>query len=71
MAKYDVNTTTLGTLLDDPQVVEILEKHAPGITSNPMIGMAKDMTAAQAMSMAGNVLSQDKIEAIKREVEQL
>jgi hypothetical protein len=71
MARYDVNTTTLGTLLEDPQVVEILEKHAPGITSNPMIGMAKGMTAAQAMSMAGSVLDQDKVEAIKREVEQL
>ena len=40
MAKYDPNTTTLGELLADPDVVAILEKHAPGITSNPMIGMA-------------------------------
>ena len=40
MARYDINTTTLGTLLDDPEVAALLEEHAPGLTSNPMIGMA-------------------------------
>jgi hypothetical protein len=71
MAKYDLNSTKLGTLLDDPQVVEILEKHSPGITSNPMINMVRDMTVGQAMGMAGGVIGQDKVEAIQREVEQL
>ena len=36
MARYDITSTTLGTLLEDPEVVAIMEKHAPGITSNPM-----------------------------------
>jgi hypothetical protein len=71
MAKYDLNSTKLSTLLDDPQVVEILEKHSPGITSNPMINMVRDMTVGQAMGMAGGVIGQDKVEAIQREVEQL
>ena len=52
MAKYDINSTTLGELLDDPEVVGIFDKYAPGLTSNPMIGMAKCMTAAQAMGMS-------------------
>ncbi|MCA0435106.1 MAG: hypothetical protein M9891_15790 [Austwickia sp.] len=71
MAKYDVNTTTLGDLLDDPEVVGIFDKYAPGLTSNPMIGMAKGMTAAQAMGMAGPMIGQDKLDAIKAEVEAL
>lgn len=71
MAKYDINSTSLGELLDDPQVVEIFEKHAPGITSNPMIGMAKGMSAAQAVGMAGGMIGQDKVDAIKAEVEAL
>ena len=53
MAKYDLTTTTLGTLLADPQVVEIMERHAPGITNNPMLAMAKGMPAEQAVGMAG------------------
>ena len=37
MARYDENTTTLGQLLDDPEVVAIFDKHAPGVSTNPMI----------------------------------
>ena len=65
MAKYDLTTTTLGAMLEDPDVVAIMEKHAPGITSNPMLGMAKGMPAAQAMGMAGGMIGQDAVEAIK------
>ena len=34
----------LGDLLTDPRVVAILEKHLPGASKNPMIGMARSMT---------------------------
>lgn len=68
MAKYDLNTTTLGTLLDDPEVVAIMERHSPGLTSNPMIGMGKSMTAAQVMGMAGGIIGADKAQAIQRDV---
>ena len=68
MAKYDLTATTLGEMLEDPAVVEIMEKHAPGITSNPMLGMAKGMPAAQAMGMAGGMIGQDAVEAIERDV---
>jgi len=36
--------TKVGTLLKDPRAVEIIEKYAPGISKNPLIGMAKSMT---------------------------
>jgi hypothetical protein len=71
MAKYDLNATTLGELLDDPEVVAIMEKHAPGITSNPMIGMAKGMPAAQAVAMAGGMIGADAVAAITTDVEAL
>ncbi len=68
MARYDLTTTKLSTLLDDPEVVEIMERHSPGITSNPMIGMAKGMTANQVMGMAGGTIGQDKVQAIQRDI---
>ncbi len=71
MAKYDLTTTTLGSLLEDPDVVAIMEKHAPGITSNPMLGMAKGMPAAQAVGMAGGMIGQDAVSAIMSDVEAL
>ncbi len=71
MARYDITTTTLGTLLEDPDVVAIMEKHAPGITSNPMIGMAAGMPAAQAVAMAGGMIGNDAVSAITDEVTSL
>lgn len=68
MARYDLNTTTLGTMLEDPEVVQIMERHSPGITSNPMIGMAKGMTGNQVMGMAGGMLGADKVQAIKDDI---
>ncbi|MBA2555166.1 MAG: hypothetical protein H0V10_16040 [Geodermatophilaceae bacterium] len=68
MAKYDLDTTTLATLLENPEVVAIMEKHSPGITSNPMIGMAKGMTANQVMGMAGGVIGTENAQAIRRDV---
>ena len=36
--------TTVGEILKDTHAVEILEKYVPGISENPMLGMAKEMT---------------------------
>jgi len=36
--------TKVGDILKDVGAVKILEKHAPGVSKNPMIGMAKGMT---------------------------
>lgn len=43
--------TKLGDILKDTHAVEILERHAPGISKNPMIGMAKGMTLKSLLAM--------------------
>ncbi len=43
--------TKLGDLLNDTHAVDVLEKHAPGISKNPMIGMAKGMTLKTLLDM--------------------
>jgi hypothetical protein len=43
--------TTVGTLLDDTGAVKILEKHVPGISTNPMIGMVKGMSLKSLLAM--------------------
>lgn len=71
MARYDLSSATLGTLLEDSDVVAILEQHAPGITSNPMIKMAEGMPANQALGMASGMIGSDATAAIKAAVEAL
>ena len=41
----------VGALLKNPRAVEILEKYVPGITKNPMIGLAKGMTLKTLLGM--------------------
>ncbi|MEI2774413.1 MAG: hypothetical protein V9G19_00255 [Tetrasphaera sp.] len=71
MPRYDPDTTTLATLLEDPEVVAIFEKHSPGITANPMLEMVKPMSATQAIAMAAAMLPAGHVEAIKAEVDTL
>jgi hypothetical protein len=37
--------------LKDTRAVEILERHAPGVSKNPMIGMASGMTLRSILAM--------------------
>jgi hypothetical protein len=43
--------TKVGEILKDTHAVEILERHAPGVSKNPMIGLAKGMTLKSVVSM--------------------
>jgi hypothetical protein len=43
--------TKVGELLSDTHAIEILEKHVPGVSTNPMIGMASGMTIKSLLAM--------------------
>jgi len=66
--------TTLGEILDNPQAKAVLDKHLPGVTSNPMVGMAKGMTLNMILSMpqaAQLGLTKEKVEALLAEANKL
>ena len=63
--------STLGMLLDDPQAKAVLDKHLPGVSSNPLAAMAKGMSLRMILSMpqaAQLGLTQEKAEEILAEV---
>jgi hypothetical protein len=43
--------TTLDKYLADPQAKALLDKHVPGASTNPMIGMAKGMSLRMLLSL--------------------
>lgn len=43
--------TKVGEILKDTGAVKVLEKYAPGISKNPMIGLAKGMTLKTLIAM--------------------
>jgi len=43
--------TTLGALLDDPKAKAVLDSYLPGVSSNPMVAMAKGMSLKMVLAM--------------------
>ncbi|HEX5837492.1 MAG TPA: hypothetical protein VFY26_06650 [Anaerolineales bacterium] len=43
--------TKVGELLKDAGAVKVFEKYAPGVSKNPMIGLAKGMTLKSLIAM--------------------
>lgn len=63
--------STLGQLLDDPQAKTVMEQYMPGISSNPMVAMARGMSLNAVLSMpqaAQLGLTREKAEALIVEV---
>lgn len=66
--------TTVGTLLDDTGAVKVIEKYAPGISTNPMIGMARGMTLKSLLAMPQAKqygVTEEMIQKVLAEINQL
>jgi len=67
---YTLNST-LGELLDNPQAKAVLEKQLPGVSTHPMVAMARGMSLNMILSMpqaAQLGLTKEKAEALLVEV---
>ena len=63
--------TTLGALLDDPNARAVLDRYLPGVSSNPMVAMAKGMSLNTILSLpqaAQLGLTKEKAEEILAEI---
>ncbi len=63
--RFDLETTTLGTLLDDPDARAVIDDLVPDLPDHPMIGFAKGMPAAAVLKMAGGQIPADVLEQLK------
>jgi len=43
--------TKVGEIMKDTHAVEVLERHVPGISKNPMLGMAGGMSLKSILAM--------------------
>jgi hypothetical protein len=67
---YTLNST-LGEILDDPKAKAVLDKQFPGMSTHPMVAMARGMSLNMIVSMpqaAQLGLTKDKVEATLVEV---
>jgi para-nitrobenzyl esterase len=70
-AAFSVETTDLGTLLDNPGAKAVLVKHLPELVGNAQIQMARSMTLKQVQGFAGDALTDEKLAAVQADLDKL
>ncbi len=66
--------TTFGTLLDNPQAKTVIDKHLPGVSTNPMVAMARGMTINMILAMPQATqmgFTKEKAQAILDEINKI
>lgn len=66
--RFDLNTTTLGQLLDDPQARAIIDELVPELPTHPMVGMAKGMPVNTVLTFAGGQVDPDVLTELKTRI---
>lgn len=61
----------LGDLLDNDQTKAILEKHMPGISEHPQIGMGRGFPLAVVAGFSGGLITQDMLDAVDADLGQM
>ena len=64
-------SSTIGELLADPKTKAVLEKHLPGISTMPQIGMAKGMTLKAIVPFSQGMINDAKLKAIEEDLKQI
>jgi hypothetical protein len=67
-ARFDLDTTTLGQLLDDPEARAVIEELVPELPGHPMIGMAKGMPVNTVLSFAGGQIDPQLVATLKERI---
>jgi para-nitrobenzyl esterase len=66
-----VESSDLGTLLDNPAAKAVLVKHVPALVGNDQIAMARSMTLKQLQSYAGDMLTDEKLALIQADLDRI
>jgi len=61
----------MGDLLADPKAKAVLEKHIPGIATNPQMAMAKGMTMKMIAPMSGGKITPAILKAVEEDLKKL
>lgn len=61
---FSTAETKIGVLLEDAAAKAILDKHIPGLTENPSISMAAEMTLKALQGMTGGKITDEMLAAV-------
>ena len=69
--RFDLDVTTLGELLDDPEARAIIVETVPQLEGHPMIAMVKNLPANTVLAMAGGQLPPEKATTLRERISAL
>lgn len=69
--RYDVKITTLGVLLDDAAAKDVIDKHIPGLSSEPQIDLGRSLTLLALMEFVPDRISTATLVAIQTDLNAL
>lgn len=58
----------LGDLLDNEATKAVLEKHMPGISTHPQIGMGKGFALSMVAKFSGGLITEELLEKVNAEL---
>jgi hypothetical protein len=58
----------LGDLLDNEQTKAILEKHMPGISTHPQIGMGRGFPLSVVANFSGGMITKEMLDKVNEEL---
>lgn len=61
----------VGELLDNPASLAVLDKHLPGMSTNPQIGMARGMSLKMAAGYSGGKITAEMLAAVDGDLKAL
>jgi len=65
---YDLDTTTLAQLLEDPRSRAIIEDVVPQLPGHPMIGFVKGMPVNQLLQLAGSQVDHATVAVLRERI---
>jgi len=68
---YSTATTKIGALIADPAATAILDRHFPGVSTDPRIGMGKGMTLRTVQKFAPELFTVEALDAVDAELAKL
>lgn len=69
--KFDLDRTTLGQLLEDPEAHAVIVEIVPELPGHPMLSMVSGMPANTVLAMAGSQLPADKVAQLRERISAL
>lgn len=69
--RFDLDTTTLQQLLDDPDARAVIDEVVPELPEHPMLGFVKGMPVNQLLQLAGAQIPADTVATLRERIEAL